>query len=771
MSKVMLVQPWNYHDEGIKEHDLAHEWRNGPYSLLLLATQLRKHNHEVVVVDMTRDLVVLKGNVEVTLNKFSKSIRQFMPDIIGFGFFSIHYFEVRRAIEVAKQTCTKIGIQPLFIAGGIHASIEPKGTIKDLGFDYSFVGEADLGILQLADGQKPETISGILGPKMVEYDRGEGISPLDSLPFPDWSLCDYQFYAHPSFAKLKFKKARILDVIMGRGCVHRCAFCAYNALSRVRYYSAEYIVEQIEYMKKTYNIDGIYFIDSSIGNNQRLIHEFCELMIQRGISKRIEWYGNMRANQVNEELLKLMWHAGCRYLFYGFESGSQRVLKLMAKGVKVEANYKAAELHNKLKFPYNASMLFGYPGERDEDILQSFEFLRKTKPPSIGINWYVPLPGSSDYNKLKAEGKISTNDPREWRRIGEVNSSRIYSDISEIRFRELSTQAERLAYVDIPMTLYSTWGFKAFSQRNSSIENKSRLSLSNFATFGLKLLRSVYDSLSRKEIIMPFMNKFKQLQFIKFWQGSDDKYSKYDATKWETPFTLLRKKWKKVPAANDRISTERLLLLPDKELLELWQNIREEATTGPAFGVRGWYHLIYKNILCNKQVMDVGSGLGIDGITFAQYGARITFVDVVESNILLLKRLCKLLGLTNLDFCYMEDIGSLSALPTDYDVIWCQGSLINAPFNVIRQEAQELLKHLPVAGRWIELAYPKIRWERDGKLPFHRWGEKTDGGAPWIEWYDLEKIMNRLCPAKFDVVLHFNFCNDEFNWFDLIRRQ
>ncbi len=169
--------------------------------------------------------------------------------------------------------------------------------------------------------------------------------------------------------------------------------------------------------------------------------------------------------------------------------------------------------------------------------------------------------------------------------------------------------------------------------------------------------------------------------------------------------------------------------------------------------------------------MDVGSGLGFDGITFAQCGARMTFVDVVESNLALLERLCGLLGLKDVKFCYLKDLDSLSTLPCDYGVIWCQGSLHHAPIDVIRSEVQELLKHLPRGGRWIQLAYPKVRWERDGKLPFDRWGEKTDGGAPWVEWYDLEKVLAVLSPAKFDVVLHFNFHNDEFNWFDLVRRE
>jgi SAM-dependent methyltransferase len=180
--------------------------------------------------------------------------------------------------------------------------------------------------------------------------------------------------------------------------------------------------------------------------------------------------------------------------------------------------------------------------------------------------------------------------------------------------------------------------------------------------------------------------------------------------------------------------------------------------------------LIYKDVFRGKKVMDVGCGFGIDTIFYAQQGAEITFVDLVPTNIEVVKRLCKLKDLTNTRFCYMEDLSSLSALPADYDFVYCQGSLINAPVEITRIEAQALLQHLPVGSRWIELAYPKERWIRDGRKAFTDWGKKTDGGAPWMEWYDLEKVKSILGPATFEVVLALDFHNHDFNWFDLLRR-
>jgi SAM-dependent methyltransferase len=239
---------------------------------------------------------------------------------------------------------------------------------------------------------------------------------------------------------------------------------------------------------------------------------------------------------------------------------------------------------------------------------------------------------------------------------------------------------------------------------------------------------------------------------------------------WENTLSELRKKWHEVPAGEVRVSTRELINLSDHELRDTWLKLRKSAIEGAGFSERGWYHALYREIFFTKKIMDVGSGLGIDGITFAENGAHVTFVDIVQSNLDIIKRLCDIFQIKNVDFCYLENIESLRDLPRNYDVIWCQGSMINAPFENIREEAEEILNHLPVGGRWIELAYPKNRWIREGQLPFSIWGNYTDGeGTPWMEWYDLKKIKRRFDPIQFEVILSFEFHNGDFIWFDLVR--
>jgi len=243
-------------------------------------------------------------------------------------------------------------------------------------------------------------------------------------------------------------------------------------------------------------------------------------------------------------------------------------------------------------------------------------------------------------------------------------------------------------------------------------------------------------------------------------------------TAWEKPFEVLRNRWDSVPTATAVFErTSELLSLPDHALLEHWENARADITKGTEFAHRGWYHTLYADAMRGKKVMDVGSGYGVDSITFAQHGARLTFVDLVQTNLDVLKRLCKILKLDSVSFHLLTDIDSLRGLDTDYDVIMGMGSLHNAPPEVMRPEYQELLRHLKVGGRWLQFAYPFARWIRDGRPPFTKWGELTDGpGTPWCEPYDVPKLLGMFAPAKFDVVLYHEFHNSDFNWIDLLYR-
>jgi SAM-dependent methyltransferase len=231
------------------------------------------------------------------------------------------------------------------------------------------------------------------------------------------------------------------------------------------------------------------------------------------------------------------------------------------------------------------------------------------------------------------------------------------------------------------------------------------------------------------------------------------------------PFALFRDKWDEIPVGQKRLVSSDLDRLSDVELSSLWKD-----GTSFSFERRIWRYVLYKDAFKGKRVLDVGSAIGADAMTFAEAGADVTCLDLQASSLKLIDRLARFRSLS-IKTVLLEDYNSIDALPGPFDVIWCSGSLICAPYDIAVEESRRLLQHLPAGGRWMELCYPEERWQRDGRPPLEAWGKMTDGErTPWMEWYDLPKLLDRLAPARFDVVLAFNYHNDDFNWFDLQRK-
>jgi len=254
-----------------------------------------------------------------------------------------------------------------------------------------------------------------------------------------------------------------------------------------------------------------------------------------------------------------------------------------------------------------------------------------------------------------------------------------------------------------------------------------------------------------------------------FGKNNNDEQSiqKYDLEEWKSPYKKLRAKWVTVPSGNEiaRRDVHELLKLSDDEVTSIWKTARDADVEG----CRGWFHDQYRDLVKNKKMLDVGCGFGISSISFAEMGANVTFIDIVKENVKLVEKVCRGLGLTNqTNFLFMKDIESLKKLPRDFDIITAFGSLHNAPFEIMKTEVAEIVKHLKIGGRWLQLAYPKERWIREGSIPFSKWGIMTDGkGTPWCEWYDAEKLLLLLSPAKFELLSYKEWYNNDFNWFDL----
>ena len=236
-----------------------------------------------------------------------------------------------------------------------------------------------------------------------------------------------------------------------------------------------------------------------------------------------------------------------------------------------------------------------------------------------------------------------------------------------------------------------------------------------------------------------------------------------------TWFEKLSSRWEIVPfGQSERASTRDLMALSDVDLLEIYNDVLRRDTIED-FGHRGWFHTLYKDVLIEKDILDIGTGLGISSIQFLAWGNQVTFADLVPSNLELVERIVKLLGIhTNAKFLLVESFEDLHKV-NDLDVLFSGGSLHHAPKEFLAPEYQILQKKVRSGGRWLQLAYPETRWIREGSPKFEKWGTFTDGpDTPYAMPIDASFVQSMIAPRKSRVILDYEFHNSDFNWIDLV---
>jgi 2-polyprenyl-3-methyl-5-hydroxy-6-metoxy-1,4-benzoquinol methylase len=127
-----------------------------------------------------------------------------------------------------------------------------------------------------------------------------------------------------------------------------------------------------------------------------------------------------------------------------------------------------------------------------------------------------------------------------------------------------------------------------------------------------------------------------------------------------------------------------------------------------------------------RMSLTLAADLESTSISFAEMGAAVRFTDIVEENVRVVERLCRLKGL-NAKFLYTRDLEDFDPLATNYAVVTALGSLINAPLAFTKMEVSTIKQHLRHGGRLLYFAYLKSRWEREGSVDFSNWRELTDG--------------------------------------------
>ena len=229
---------------------------------------------------------------------------------------------------------------------------------------------------------------------------------LDGLPFPAWDLVDIETYRK---TWLKHKGYFSINMATTRGCPFHCNWCAKPIYgNRYNSRSPQNVVDELVFLQKKYSFDHVWFCDDIFGLKPGWVHEFSNLINAEGL--RFKFKIQARADlMVQDAYIKDLARAGCENIWMGAESGSQKVLDSMEKGIKVAQIYEATRKLKQHHIKPSFFIQFGYPGETREDIAKTIDMINSLLPHEIGISVSYPLPGTSFYEKVKAQLEQKAN--------------------------------------------------------------------------------------------------------------------------------------------------------------------------------------------------------------------------------------------------------------------------------------------------------------------------------------------------------------------------
>ena len=425
--RILLVNPLSGYEVG-----------SMPLGIGYLASHLQAQGHEVVLVDRVPTFYRSGRDLD-RADRETRAVAAFRPEWIGITMTTAQVYDAYHVARLLRQEPAARGAT--LLVGGYHPTTEPELTLRECPeTDVVVRGEGELTFADLAAGKDPATVPG------VTYRRdGEPASTperplhpeLDDFSPPLRRLYDAAYYFRRKADVLSGWHIAAATLMTSRGCPKRCKFCAAEIiLPRVRFHSVDYVLAELEGILRAYDVEALSFVDIMFLSRWPRTEELCRGMIRAGMHRRVRWGASVTADSVTREKLALMKEAGCRYLNFGFETGSQRMLDLMNKKVKVEKNHNAARWANELGLLCNSAFLVGLPGETEADIELTAQFLREHNVFSTGLNIMAPLPGSTYYREFLERG-ILQYSPELWRTIGAV-------------FHDGSTRDDIPVFGDIP---------------------------------------------------------------------------------------------------------------------------------------------------------------------------------------------------------------------------------------------------------------------------------------------------------------------------------
>jgi radical SAM superfamily enzyme YgiQ (UPF0313 family) len=333
-----------------------------PLGILYLASYLIKSGNDVEVID----LVEKEGDLE-------KALRNSESELYGITATTPQYPWAKKIKDILKAR----GPDAKICVGGAHPSSLPQQCLND-SFDFVVIGEGERALQSLIQS----IVAGSVKNSLL---KSPYIEDLDSFPFPARDLININNYGYD------IEGNRATTVITSRGCPFRCAFCSKDVWGNgVRYHSVDYVIEEINQIKERFGFRHFLFLDDVFTLNKKRLLEICSQL--RPLD--IRWRCYARSDDITKEILIAMKEAGCVEIGLGVESGSQKILDAVNKGLRVEDATRFVKNCKDVGITVNAFIMIGLPGETYQTVQETKRWMEKNLPEKFGFNIYAPYVGT-----------------------------------------------------------------------------------------------------------------------------------------------------------------------------------------------------------------------------------------------------------------------------------------------------------------------------------------------------------------------------------------
>ena len=379
---------------------------------LTLAAVVRELGHRVHVVDGKR--------TGTAVEEVAARVAALAPDHVGISATTISIHNAGRIAARLKSLVPNAVIT----VGGPHVSAQPESTLETFGaFDYGVVGEGERSypelIARLAAAADPRDTAGLVW-REGETARANPRAPylegdeLDRLPEPAWDLVpDFPLRFQPNV--FNYRATPVASIITSRGCPFSCTFCDRSTSGRRgRFHGVDYVVAMCRRLEGM-GVRHILFYDDLFTVSRPRVVELCERFLAEGF--RFTWSCNSHPNLLDEKHLRLMRRAGCWQIAYGIESGSQRVLDVVKREVKIPRMLETLRQTRAAGIRTKGLLMMAHPTEGEDSLRETVEFLRTAPLDLAQITKFTPYPGTPSYPTVRQYGSFA----EDWERMNAMN--------------------------------------------------------------------------------------------------------------------------------------------------------------------------------------------------------------------------------------------------------------------------------------------------------------------------------------------------------------